>query len=240
MTPLGTAGVRGPRPSDAARTPGGPPPGRVARRPGCRRPGWKVPGRGAAFAKAPGRGGAPYGRTPAAGGDPVPVLTRPEAAASDGPARGRPGWGRGRGGSPRGRARWGPGGRRGAAPLWGARGAGCPREGPSPESAAWGRGPSRPAPPPCPGLGSGRSRPAACAAARGAGPASGTGFHAGLVPLCTRKAEEYLRLSQVRCARLAARATGTGGAVVCLDLAASCAKCPVDRVSGRRVGHTPA
>ncbi|XP_038413910.1 origin recognition complex subunit 6 isoform X1 [Canis lupus baileyi] len=43
------------------------------------------------------------------------------------------------------------------------------------------------------------------------------------------KAEEYLRLSQVKCAGLSARTTETSSAVMCLDLAASCGKCPLDR-----------
>ncbi|XP_025275801.3 origin recognition complex subunit 6 isoform X2 [Canis lupus dingo] len=45
----------------------------------------------------------------------------------------------------------------------------------------------------------------------------------------SRKAEEYLRLSQVKCAGLSARTTETSSAVMCLDLAASCGKCPLDR-----------
>ncbi|XP_054426271.1 origin recognition complex subunit 6 [Pteronotus mesoamericanus] len=48
-------------------------------------------------------------------------------------------------------------------------------------------------------------------------------------PEVLRKAEEYLRLSRVRCAALAARTTETGRAAVCLDLAAACARCPLDR-----------
>lgn len=51
------------------------------------------------------------------------------------------------------------------------------------------------------------------------------------VALLTRKAEEYLRLSRVKCAGLSARTTETGRAAVCLDLAAACAQCPLDRVS---------
>ncbi|KAF6078911.1 origin recognition complex subunit 6 [Phyllostomus discolor] len=43
------------------------------------------------------------------------------------------------------------------------------------------------------------------------------------------KAEEYLRLSQVKCAGLSARTTEAGRAAVCLDLAAACARCPLDR-----------
>lgn len=50
--------------------------------------------------------------------------------------------------------------------------------------------------------------------------------------LVSRKAEEYLRLSRVKCAGLSARTTETGRAAVCLDLAAACARCPLDRVSG--------
>uniref|UniRef100_A0A673U922 Origin recognition complex subunit 6 n=1 Tax=Suricata suricatta TaxID=37032 RepID=A0A673U922_SURSU len=45
-----------------------------------------------------------------------------------------------------------------------------------------------------------------------------------------RKAEEYLRLSQVNCSGLSAHTTETSNAVMCLDLAASCLKCPLDRV----------
>ncbi|XP_045674973.1 origin recognition complex subunit 6 isoform X2 [Phyllostomus hastatus] len=48
-------------------------------------------------------------------------------------------------------------------------------------------------------------------------------------PDVLRKAEEYLRLSQVKCAGLSARTTETGRAAVCLDLAAACARCPLDR-----------
>ncbi|NXP49975.1 ORC6 protein, partial [Heliornis fulica] len=50
-------------------------------------------------------------------------------------------------------------------------------------------------------------------------------------PRVIRKAEEYLRLSQVKCTGLMAHMTATGSAVMCLDLAASFAKQPVDRVS---------
>ena len=46
-----------------------------------------------------------------------------------------------------------------------------------------------------------------------------------------RKAEEYLRLSRVKCVGLSVRTTETSNAVMCLDLAASCMKCPLDRVS---------
>lgn len=45
-----------------------------------------------------------------------------------------------------------------------------------------------------------------------------------------RKAEEYLRLSQVKCAGLMAQMTATSSAVMCLDLAASFMKQPVDKV----------
>ncbi|NXY65200.1 ORC6 protein, partial [Callaeas wilsoni] len=44
-----------------------------------------------------------------------------------------------------------------------------------------------------------------------------------------RKAEEYLRLSQVKCTSLMAQMTATSSAVMCLDLAASFMKQPVDR-----------
>ncbi|XP_019311597.1 origin recognition complex subunit 6 isoform X3 [Panthera pardus] len=49
-------------------------------------------------------------------------------------------------------------------------------------------------------------------------------------PDVLRKAEEYLRLSQVNCNGLSAHTTETSNAVMCLDLAASCMKCPLDRV----------
>ena len=52
-----------------------------------------------------------------------------------------------------------------------------------------------------------------------------------LVNVLLRKAEEYLRLSHVKCVGLSARTTETSNAVMCLDLAASCMKCPLDRVS---------
>ncbi|KAM5295869.1 origin recognition complex subunit 6 [Glossophaga mutica] len=48
-------------------------------------------------------------------------------------------------------------------------------------------------------------------------------------PEVLRKAEEYLRLLRVKCAGLSARTTETGRAAVCLDLAAACARCPLDR-----------
>lgn len=48
-------------------------------------------------------------------------------------------------------------------------------------------------------------------------------------PDVLRKAEEYLRLSQVNCNGLSAHTTETSNAVMCLDLAASCMKCPLDR-----------
>ncbi|XP_066099792.1 origin recognition complex subunit 6 [Saccopteryx bilineata] len=48
-------------------------------------------------------------------------------------------------------------------------------------------------------------------------------------PRVLRKAEEYLRLSQVKCAGLSAHTTETSSAVMCLDLAASCMNCPLDR-----------
>ncbi|KAM9756788.1 origin recognition complex subunit 6 isoform 3-T3 [Dama dama] len=50
-----------------------------------------------------------------------------------------------------------------------------------------------------------------------------------LVNVLLRKAEEYLRLSHVKCVGLSARTTETSNAVMCLDLAASCMKCPLDR-----------
>lgn len=48
-------------------------------------------------------------------------------------------------------------------------------------------------------------------------------------PDVLRKAEEYLRLSRVKCVGLSARTTETSSAVMCLDLAASWMKCPLDR-----------
>uniref|UniRef100_A0A8D2LZG4 Origin recognition complex subunit 6 n=1 Tax=Zonotrichia albicollis TaxID=44394 RepID=A0A8D2LZG4_ZONAL len=44
-----------------------------------------------------------------------------------------------------------------------------------------------------------------------------------------RKAEEYLRLSQVKCTGLMAQMTATSSAVMCLDLAAAFMKQPVDK-----------
>ncbi|NXT25289.1 ORC6 protein, partial [Syrrhaptes paradoxus] len=44
-----------------------------------------------------------------------------------------------------------------------------------------------------------------------------------------RKAEEYLRLSQVKCTGLMAQMTATSSAVMCLDLAAGAMKQPVDK-----------
>ncbi|XP_037372232.1 origin recognition complex subunit 6 isoform X2 [Talpa occidentalis] len=48
-------------------------------------------------------------------------------------------------------------------------------------------------------------------------------------PGVLRKAEEYLRLSHVKCVGLSAHTTETSNAVMCLDLAASCMTCPLDR-----------
>ncbi|XP_001521050.3 origin recognition complex subunit 6 [Ornithorhynchus anatinus] len=56
------------------------------------------------------------------------------------------------------------------------------------------------------------------------------GLRAGIAdPPVLRKAEEYLRLSQVKCVGLSAHTTATSDAVMCLDLAATCMKCPLDR-----------
>ncbi|KAM4614471.1 origin recognition complex subunit 6 [Discoglossus pictus] len=44
-----------------------------------------------------------------------------------------------------------------------------------------------------------------------------------------RKAEEYLRLAQVKCTGLAGRTTATSNAVMCLQLAANSLKHPVDK-----------
>ncbi|NXF93288.1 ORC6 protein, partial [Eubucco bourcierii] len=48
-------------------------------------------------------------------------------------------------------------------------------------------------------------------------------------PGVIRKAEEYLRLSQVKCTGLMAQMTATSNAVICLDLAASFMKQPIDK-----------
>ncbi|XP_013007403.1 origin recognition complex subunit 6 isoform X2 [Cavia porcellus] len=48
-------------------------------------------------------------------------------------------------------------------------------------------------------------------------------------PSVLRKAEEYLRLSQVKCTGLSAHTTETSNAIMCLDLAAACMECPLDR-----------
>ncbi|XP_062997047.1 origin recognition complex subunit 6 [Elgaria multicarinata webbii] len=48
-------------------------------------------------------------------------------------------------------------------------------------------------------------------------------------PGVVRKAEEYLRLSQVKCATLLVQMTATSNAVICLDLAAAFTKNPVDK-----------
>ncbi|KAM5262827.1 origin recognition complex subunit 6 [Ctenodactylus gundi] len=47
-------------------------------------------------------------------------------------------------------------------------------------------------------------------------------------PDVLRKAEEYLRLSQVKCVGLLVHTTETSNAVMCLDLAASCMKYPLE------------
>ncbi|XP_014797739.1 PREDICTED: origin recognition complex subunit 6 isoform X2 [Calidris pugnax] len=48
-------------------------------------------------------------------------------------------------------------------------------------------------------------------------------------PAVVRKAEEYLRLCQVKCTGLMAQMTATSSAVMCLDLAAAFMKLPVDK-----------
>ncbi|KAK7806266.1 hypothetical protein U0070_023881 [Myodes glareolus] len=48
-------------------------------------------------------------------------------------------------------------------------------------------------------------------------------------PGVLRKAEEYLRLSKVKCTGLSAHSSETSSAVICLDLAAACMECPLDR-----------
>ncbi|XP_072202597.1 origin recognition complex subunit 6 [Excalfactoria chinensis] len=50
-------------------------------------------------------------------------------------------------------------------------------------------------------------------------------------PRVVRKAEEYLRLAHVKCAGLTAHVTATGLAVMCLELAARCAKMPARKNS---------
>ncbi|XP_052541583.1 origin recognition complex subunit 6 [Tympanuchus pallidicinctus] len=50
-------------------------------------------------------------------------------------------------------------------------------------------------------------------------------------PRVVRKAEEYLRLSQVKCAGLMAHVTASGLAVMCLELAARCTKHPAGKSS---------
>lgn len=62
--------------------------------------------------------------------------------------------------------------------------------------------------------------------------------------MCCRKAEEFLRLSEVRCPGLLAQTTATGSAVMCLELAARAAGRPLDKVragggSGRAPGTDP-
>lgn len=52
-----------------------------------------------------------------------------------------------------------------------------------------------------------------------------------------RKAEEYLRLSQVKCAGLMAHVTASGLAVMCLELAARCAKHPAGKVSRPQISR---
>nr|XP_060644434.1 origin recognition complex subunit 6 [Anolis sagrei ordinatus] len=48
-------------------------------------------------------------------------------------------------------------------------------------------------------------------------------------PAIIRKAEEYLRLSQVKCGPLLTQVSATSRAVICLDLAAAFTKNPVDK-----------
>ncbi|XP_039359494.1 origin recognition complex subunit 6 [Mauremys reevesii] len=50
-----------------------------------------------------------------------------------------------------------------------------------------------------------------------------------VAPGVLRKAEEYLRLSQVKCTGLLAQTTATSNAVMCLDLAAGYMQHPVDK-----------
>lgn len=48
-------------------------------------------------------------------------------------------------------------------------------------------------------------------------------------PAVLRKAEEFLRLSQIKCSGLSAHITETNNAIMCLDLAASCMTFPLDK-----------
>ncbi|XP_043937828.1 origin recognition complex subunit 6 [Protopterus annectens] len=48
-------------------------------------------------------------------------------------------------------------------------------------------------------------------------------------PRIVRKAEEFLRLSQIKCTGLSAHTTATSNAVMCLDIAATSLKHPLDR-----------
>lgn len=48
-------------------------------------------------------------------------------------------------------------------------------------------------------------------------------------PAVVRKAEEFLRLSQIKCTGLSAHITETNSAIMCLDRAAHCMKFPLDR-----------
>lgn len=59
--------------------------------------------------------------------------------------------------------------------------------------------------------------------------------------LISRKAEEYLRLSQVKCATLLVQMSATSSAVICLDLAAGFMKHPMDKVGfcPKMVSHSP-
>ncbi|OXB67746.1 hypothetical protein ASZ78_010348 [Callipepla squamata] len=50
-------------------------------------------------------------------------------------------------------------------------------------------------------------------------------------PRLVRKAEEYLRLAHVKCSALMAHLTATAAAVMCLELAARCAKHPAPKSS---------
>ncbi|XP_043843540.1 origin recognition complex subunit 6 isoform X1 [Dromiciops gliroides] len=62
------------------------------------------------------------------------------------------------------------------------------------------------------------------------GPVARFGPRLGITdPAVLRKAEEYLRLSQVKCTGLSAHTTETSNAIMCLDLAATSMKWPLDR-----------
>lgn len=83
-----------------------------------------------------------------------------------------------------------------------------------------------------------------CPACTGPGPQPGhlrtrLRRHLRVTAVFCRKAEEYLRLSQVKCAGLMAHVTASGLAVMCLELAARCAKHPAGKVSRPQTSRAP-